>query len=499
MALEKNRKKIRTRKKRLLVSAVCAAFAVLIFSAIGFAWYLNSGSVLLVDFTTSVGEIKAVNGINNGPKSGYEESDQTAQWALDATEIYRELGISYVRTHDAEYPYGGEKFIDIHCIFPDWSKDPDDESAYHFSYTDAYISAIVESGAEVFFRLGESIDPSGTEQDPIGEGYRAGQYTDPPQDFEKWAQVCEHIVRHYNEGWNNGFTYGIQYWEIWNEPSSERQWTGSMEEYYELYRVTARYLKEKHPDISVGGCAMSGVSEEAVSAFLQSLTADGKETPLDFFSWHAYTDSMGSFITHADTVRTTLDAYGYEDTISCLDEWNYLAGWDEQGMLETFETIPTAKGGAFTAASLLTMQNSSVDMAMYYDGQFVSDPIVWCGLYNDQAERLPGYYAFFFFQQLRSCKNQAEISVKNVEDGELDGLYACAASGEKKGIFLVNYSAGGGKTISLRLKLKGTGKNGVITRVNERFPDGVTKNVSSGWGGISLTIEPYEMIYLEFA
>ena len=495
MTSEKNNKHKRTNKRWVIISVICAAVVVFILSAVGLLWYLNSGSVILVDFTTFTGEIKPVNGINNGPKSGYEES---GQWELDATQIYRDLGIPYVRTHDSEYPYGSEKFVDIHCIFPDWSKDPNDPSAYEFSYTDEYIAAIVECGAEVFLRLGESSGPTGTERDPIGEGYQVGQYIDPPEDFEKWAQICEHIVRHYNEGWNDGFSYNIQYWEIWNEPSSNRQWDGSMEEYYELYRVTARYLKEKHPDIFVGGCAMADVSEEAVSDFLQSLTADGRETPLDFFSWHIYTDSMGSFVTRANAIRTMLDAYGYEDTISCLDEWNYIAGWDEEKMLETFETISTAKGGAFTAASLLTMQNNSVDMAMYYDGQFVSDPIRWCGLYDDQTERLPGYYAFFFFQQLRNCKNQAEVSAKNVKEGELDGLYGCAASGDKKGIFLVNYSASGQKTISLHLKLKGAGKNGVITRVNERFPDGITENVSSVWGRISLTIEPYEMVYIAF-
>ena len=40
----------------------------------------------------------------------------------------------------------------------------------------------------------------------------------PPKDFQKWAEICEHIIMHYNEGWANGFHYGIKYFEVWFEP-----------------------------------------------------------------------------------------------------------------------------------------------------------------------------------------------------------------------------------------------------------------------------------------
>ena len=39
---------------------------------------------------------------------------------------------------------------------------------------------------------------------------------------------------HHNEGWADGFNYGIEYWEIWNEPdfdkddaSNKRTWGGT--------------------------------------------------------------------------------------------------------------------------------------------------------------------------------------------------------------------------------------------------------------------------------
>jgi len=45
----------------------------------------------------------------------------------------------------------------------------------------------------------------------------------------------KHVVMHYNKGWANGFTYGIKYFEIWNEPDFSPFWAGTGEQYHELY------------------------------------------------------------------------------------------------------------------------------------------------------------------------------------------------------------------------------------------------------------------------
>ena len=57
----------------------------------------------------------------------------------------------------------------------------------------------------------------------------------PPADAAKWAAICVGIIRHYNEGWANGFHHGIRYWEIWNEPENRpAMWTGTDEDYLAL-------------------------------------------------------------------------------------------------------------------------------------------------------------------------------------------------------------------------------------------------------------------------
>ena len=68
----------------------------------------------------------------------------------------------------------------------------------------------------------------------------------PPKNFGKWARICEHVIRHYNKGWTNGFHYGIRDWEIWNEPddanfrnATSYMRKGTPEPFFELYTVTA--------------------------------------------------------------------------------------------------------------------------------------------------------------------------------------------------------------------------------------------------------------------
>ena len=61
-------------------------------------------------------------------------------------------------------------------------------------------------------------------------------------------------MRHYNEGWAGGFHHGIRYWEIWNEPENRpAMWSGTDEQFLELYRVTAQTLREEFPGIKIGG------------------------------------------------------------------------------------------------------------------------------------------------------------------------------------------------------------------------------------------------------
>ena len=140
----------------------------------------------------ALGPIRDLHGVGGGPVTNH--------FVYDATEDFRVAGIPFCRTHDIEYPFGLGEFVDIHCIFKDFNKDENDPASYNFTFTDEYLKAIRNAGAQTFYRLGSTI-----EHQPIK------LYVNPPEDFAKWGRICSHIISHYNDGWADGFRMGIEY------------------------------------------------------------------------------------------------------------------------------------------------------------------------------------------------------------------------------------------------------------------------------------------------
>ena len=176
-------------------------------------------SDIRIDFTNKAGRIKPLHGVNNGPVC-YGS-------LVNVSKYYKEAGFPFVRLHDTNWPHPRE--VDIPQIFPDFSKDPENPENYDFSRTDEYIKSILNTGAEIIYRLGTSIEHT-----------LKKYFIHPPENFEKWARICIGVIKHYNQGWADGFHYNIKYWEIWNEPeyfpNAERascaMWTGTYEQYF---------------------------------------------------------------------------------------------------------------------------------------------------------------------------------------------------------------------------------------------------------------------------
>src|SRR5699024_9291765 len=101
-----------------------------------------------VNVNQEIGKIKPLHGVNNGP-IGYGS-------LVDVSHYYRRAAFPLVRLHDPNWPHPRE--IDIHTIFPDFSKDPNDPASYDFSKSDTYIKKILDTGAKILYRLGESIE-----------------------------------------------------------------------------------------------------------------------------------------------------------------------------------------------------------------------------------------------------------------------------------------------------------------------------------------------------
>ncbi len=407
-------------------------------------------NVITVDFQRVVGKVKPMHAVNNGPVYKFA-SDQR----ITNMDDYKAAGIPYARNHDASFfsTYGGEHTVDVHAIFPNFDADPYDEASYDFACTDEYVKVTAFSGAETFYRLGSKIEHGVKKYGTI-----------PPKDFRKWAVICEHIIKHYNYGWANGFAYDLRYWEIWNEPDLDpddakhkRTWGGTAKEYYELYVIAATHLKACFPNLKIGGPALAFYKEEWLDGFFTALTEGGKRTPLDFFSWHIYANDVRSVKRDAHRMQAKLKQYGYEDAESILNEWNYVQGWESDDFLYTIRTVGKMKGAAFTAAVMCMSQNEPIDMLMYYDARPSGLNGLWAPYTYD---RLKGYYPFYAFNQLYVLKN----AVATETEGE--DVYACAATDEDGQAVMIAYfnNDDGMPDKQVALKLQGV-KEGATAQI----------------------------------
>ncbi len=364
-----------------------------------------------IDFSEKLGKIKPMHAVNNGPVHKF-----TADQQISNLEAFMEAGIPYVRNHDAAFcaTYGGEHTVDVNNIFPNFDADPYAEESYDFALTDEYIKVCETADTKTFYRLGSKI-----------EHWVKKYNTLPPKDFEKWAVICEHIIRHYNEGWNNGFHYNLEYWEIWNEPdldndqsTNKRTWGGTKVQFFEFFNVAIKHLKKCFPNLKIGGPAIAW-NEDWTKDFLKQL-----EAPIDFLSWHRYDRNPISVGDCVDRFRKMLDDNGLKDTESILNEWNYIRGWKGEDFIYSVKTIKGLKGSAYTSAVMMTCQQKPLDMLMYYDAR----PCAYNGLFNTDVlcEKLKGYYPFYMFNKLYKLGTYVKHESSN------EDIYVCSAKGENQ-------------------------------------------------------------------
>jgi len=372
------------------------------------------------DFSTITGSIKPMHSVNNGPASIRGNGNDG---------YFRDAAIPFARNHDANFApsYGAPHTVDIIAIFPDFDADENDPASYDFHLTDEYNERIMAAGTKVFYRLGNKIEH---------ESKRYGAI--PPKDPHKWARICEHIIRHMNEGWADGHHYGIEYWEIWNEPDLHPQcWDGPEDKFFELFEIAARHLKACFPNLKIGGPAVTGVGNKRfVIPFFDYITRDkSNPVPLDFFSFHCYARTPLDIRWNAVEARRILDEYGYTDTETILNEWNYVKAWQPADvMLYSYRVIPSLKGSSFVAGSMLACQHSPLDHLMYYDARINTG---WNGLFDALSQTpLKPYYAIRGFGTLYKLKNEVSC------DSDCGDVYAAAAvsdDGQEAALLLTYY------------------------------------------------------------
>ena len=373
---------------------------------------------LHIDCSRLIGKIRPLHGGNCGP---LQEGG-----LIDLSAHFRDIAVPHTRLHDCHWP--DPNIVDIHAVFPDFKSDPSKPESYDFRRTDDYVQAVINTRSKVIYRLGESIEHTRTK-------YRVH----PPADHDKWAAVCVGVIRHYNEGWAAGHRLDIRYWEIWNEPENRpAMWTGTDEDYFRLYETTAKAIKARFPDLKVGGPSLGSTGKlvngefhptEFMTAFLKRCR--DRSIPLDFFSWHLYTNDPAECVARAKGVRRVLDEHGFKSAELHFNEWNYLPDRDwgpvmlqGQGKQRQafYDRMGGVEGAAFSAAVLINLQDSPIDVANY----FMSDNQPF-GLFTQHGVPKKTFHAFRAFSMMLATPLRVGAA-----GGDASRLAVCAGLNAEK-------------------------------------------------------------------
>lgn len=260
----------------------------------------------------------------------------------------------------------GFKYVRFHGLFHDdmfvYLRDKDTGAeTFNFQYIDDLFDRLLDIGIKPFVEFGFCPSALAAKTDTVFWWKANGA---PPNDYAKWTELISRTVKHWLA------RYGAEevrqwYFEVWNEPNLKPFFTGTKSQYFELYKVTAKAVKEADPLLRVGGPATSNYvpdkrfagetedeSQHAVVTNAKDLDAldwqpvwlqefltfcQREQLPVDFVSCHPYpTDwaldghgkikqnMRGVDSTRADlaTTRKIVAAGPYPNAEIHLTEWN---------------------------------------------------------------------------------------------------------------------------------------------------------------------------------
>ncbi len=387
-----------------------------------------------VDFSMQTGKIKAMHGMCNGPVS----------YGADLSSLFREIGVPHVRFDGADTALSAYA-VDISRIFKDPSRDPRDESAYDFAYTDRYVAAAYNAGAKVIFRLGESIDRM-----------HSGKKVTLPEDIDNFVEVCANIVRHYNDYWADGYAYGIEYFEIWNLD-------GENDRAFELYRRVASAIKLMDNSLKVGGMGFNG-ADSSFREFVRYCAR--RRAPIDFVTVSDFSGDPREACGKVKDMIPTLHNLGFSDTEIMIGAWNYvdaeavcglslekvLSSSDDrfkEARRRVFEEQSSVKGAAYALAFMISLGSiREVTRACFYDAQpYLS---AWCAISDRFGNPEKPFYAFKAYGEIYRAGREVYSICEELEGYSHSGIYSVAAEGEDALYVLISSFDGCG-IVDLRL------------------------------------------------
>ncbi len=198
-----------------------------------------------------------------------------ADWQQQLATVQKEIGFKYLRFH-------GLLCDDMGVYTEDSKGNPH----YNFQYIDQLYDAMLALHIRPFVEL--SFMPGKLASGSSTIFWWKGNVT-PPKSMEKWNGLIKALIEHWQERYGTA-EISQWYYEVWNEPDLSGFWTGTREQYFDLYRNTATTIKSVCANCRVGGPASSGDALEP--AWLSFIARE--RVPADFESSHTYAVTHGA-------------------------------------------------------------------------------------------------------------------------------------------------------------------------------------------------------------
>jgi xylan 1,4-beta-xylosidase len=273
--------------------------------------------------------------------------------------LQKEFGYRYIRFHGS--------FHDDMAIV---HEETNGEFVYRWTQLDHVYDFLVDAGFDPIVEINPMPTPLASGEDTF---FWYKMNVTPPADTSEWERFLQAYIQHTVE------RYGVQrvrnwMFEVWNEPDLRNQfWTGSMQEYYQLYASCAKVLKAFDSSLIVGGPATANPSEALPFA---SWCRD-HQVPLDFLSYHSYPQNEACqyasaeespskpgmhFVDVISATKADLAEAGFGDLPLIMTEWNTQSqGADWKAKWTGNETVNSLFAGA-AVCHLTTACDSLLDV-----------------------------------------------------------------------------------------------------------------------------------------
>jgi len=342
--------------------------------------------------------------------------------------VQNDLNFSHIRGHGL--------FCDDMAIYQTYEEDGEQKVEYNFTYLDMVFDDYRSLGLKPFVELGFMPYKLASGNQTVF--YWKGNVT-PPKEYDKWANLIKATITHWFDryGAEEVLTWPF---EVWNEPNLRGFWKDSdMGEYFKLYEVSAKAVKEVDSRLRVGGPAICGVDDERwLTEFLTHCHKN--QLPLDFVTRHAYATEAPDHHGHYDYQRLREPKVFLDELKASREIIDRFPEYEGMEMhITEFNTSytplnpihDTNLNAAYVARLLSEMGDTSASYSYWTFGDIFEEagvaftPFSGCfGLVANGMIRKPTYWTFSFFHKLgnHAILREENLILTEEKDGSYQGI-----------------------------------------------------------------------------